>query len=155
NEPPRVPDEALSFVRRLRRWAGRSEAPIKGLPPVPSAAVAMRRPVRFWVLRIGVAVLTVGVGLYGGFEYTRRAASKRIHLKQETARPGAEQAAQDKNVERARLEAEEKRFRKGAELAFDAMRKAEQEVQRERERRSKSAAFIPPVDRSLTTEEEQ
>src|SRR5262249_14134279 len=38
-------------------------------------------------------------------------------------------------------EAEEKRFREGAERAFDAMRKAEEEVQRERERKSKPAAF--------------
>jgi formylglycine-generating enzyme required for sulfatase activity/serine/threonine protein kinase len=198
NEPPRVPDDALSFVRRLRRWAGRSEAPIaglppepssyflerffqkkkklangpppvpeeahsvrrseapiEGLPPVPSAGTAMRRPVRFWVLRIGVAMLAVGVGLYGGFEYTHHAASQRIRLEQETARLAAEQAAQEKIAERTRLEAEEKRFREGAERAFEAMRKAEQEVQRERESKSKPAAFTPPLDRPMTAEEEQ
>jgi formylglycine-generating enzyme required for sulfatase activity len=122
---------------------------------MPSAAVAMRRPVRIWVLRIAVAVLAVGIGLYGGFEYARRGASERIRLEEQTARLTAEQAAQQKSIERARLEAEEKRFREGAERAFEAMRKAEQEVQRERERRSKPAAFTPPLDRPMTTEEER
>jgi serine/threonine protein kinase len=197
NGPPRVPDEALSFVRRLRRWAGRSEAPIaslppepsssnflerffqkkkklangpppvpeeahlarrseapiEGLPPAPSTTTAMRRPVRIWVLRIGVALLAVGVGLYGGFEYTQRAASKRIRLEQEPARLATEQAAQEKIAERARLEAEEKRFREGAERAFDAMRKAEEDVRREGEKleASRDPREIPTKRTSITT----
>jgi formylglycine-generating enzyme required for sulfatase activity len=151
NRPPRLPDEALSFRPRLRRLAGRSEVPIAGLPPVPTT----RRPVSSWFFRIAVAVLALGVGLYGGFEYTRRTPNKRMRLEPETTKLAAEQAEQQKAAARARLEAEEKRFREGAERAFDAMRKAELEVQRDRERRSKPAAFAPPLDRPLTSEEEQ
>ena len=124
--------------------------------------------------------LAVSAGILAGFEYTRWNGKKSDGEapRQEEARIGAEKRAVE---ERARRDAEAKRFEEGARLAFEAAqraeraeqqrregeakRKADQEAQararadaeskRKAEEEAKREGWKPPLDRVLTTEEEQ